>query len=234
MKLQASSALAGKLELVLRIGDGAHPAPRRGTPEPAADVAVDGLGVDPVLAEPRDEHLRRDLPLPEAGDLHALREIGHRVLDRVAHLVGRNVDREAHAILAEVLHGRGHRAIQPAPDRVRPVERYDVVVVGVGGMGSAALYHLARRGKRVLGLERFDLLHERGSSHGLTRIIRLAYFEHPDYVPLAAAGVRALARARVGGGRAAPPRDGDRRGRRADPRRRSSLVRRARASSTRC
>ena len=106
------------------------------------------------------------------------------MLDRVAHLVGRNVDREAHAILAEVLHGRGHWAIQPAPDRVRPVERYDVVVVGVGGMGSAALYHLARRGKRVLGLERFDLLHERGSSHGLTRIIRLAYFEHPDYVPL--------------------------------------------------
>src|ERR687892_1770209 len=66
----------------------------------------------------------------------------------------------------------------------RRMERYDVVVVGVGGMGSAALYHLARRGKRVLGLERFDLLHERGSSHGLTRIIRLAYFEHPDYVPL--------------------------------------------------
>jgi len=64
------------------------------------------------------------------------------------------------------------------------VERYDDVVVGVGGMGSAALYHLARRGRRVLGLERFDLLHERGSSHGLTRIIRLAYFEHPDYVPL--------------------------------------------------
>ena len=64
------------------------------------------------------------------------------------------------------------------------MERYDVVVVGVGGMGSAALYHLARRGQRVLGLERFDLLHEQGSSHGLTRIIRLAYFEHPDYVPL--------------------------------------------------
>jgi sarcosine oxidase len=58
------------------------------------------------------------------------------------------------------------------------------VVVGVGGMGSSALYHLARRGKRVLGLERFDLAHEHGSSHGLTRIIRLAYFEHPDYVPL--------------------------------------------------
>jgi sarcosine oxidase len=63
-------------------------------------------------------------------------------------------------------------------------ERYDVVVVGVGGMGSAALYHLARRGQRVLGLERFDIPHEHGSSHGLTRIIRLAYFEDPSYVPL--------------------------------------------------
>jgi sarcosine oxidase len=62
--------------------------------------------------------------------------------------------------------------------------RYDVVVVGVGGMGSAALYHLARRGKRVLGLERFDIPHELGSSHGSTRIIRLAYFEDPSYVPL--------------------------------------------------
>ena len=64
------------------------------------------------------------------------------------------------------------------------MERFDAVVVGVGGMGSAALYHLARRGKRVLGLERFDVPHDYGSSHGLTRIIRLGYFEHPDYVPL--------------------------------------------------
>ena len=59
-----------------------------------------------------------------------------------------------------------------------------MVVVGVGGMGSSALYHLARRGQRALGLERFDVLHELGSSHGYTRIIRLAYFEHSDYVPL--------------------------------------------------
>jgi sarcosine oxidase len=61
---------------------------------------------------------------------------------------------------------------------------YDVIVVGVGGMGSAALYHLARRGVRVLGLERFDVPHTQGSSHGKTRIIRKAYFEHPSYVPL--------------------------------------------------
>src|SRR5438093_13252759 len=51
-------------------------------------------------------------------------------------------------------------------------------------MGSAAAFHLARRGLRVLGLERFDVLHTFGSSHGLNRIIRLAYSEHPSYVPL--------------------------------------------------
>jgi sarcosine oxidase len=64
------------------------------------------------------------------------------------------------------------------------VERYDAIVIGLGGMGSASAFHLARRGQRVLGLEQFDLLHELGSSHGLTRIIRLAYHEHPSYVPL--------------------------------------------------
>jgi sarcosine oxidase len=63
-------------------------------------------------------------------------------------------------------------------------ERYDAIVIGLGGMGSASAYHLARRGQRVLGLEQFEPLHERGSSHGLTRIIRLAYHEHPSYVPL--------------------------------------------------
>ena len=63
-------------------------------------------------------------------------------------------------------------------------ERFDVVVAGVGGMGSATLLHLARRGARVLGLERFDIPNTRGSSHGATRIIRLAYFESPAYVPL--------------------------------------------------
>ncbi|HSK94949.1 MAG TPA: FAD-dependent oxidoreductase, partial [Candidatus Angelobacter sp.] len=63
-------------------------------------------------------------------------------------------------------------------------DRYDVIVIGLGGMGSASAHHLARRGKRVLGLEQFAPLHELGSSHGLTRIIRLAYHEHPSYVPL--------------------------------------------------
>lgn len=63
-------------------------------------------------------------------------------------------------------------------------ERFDAIVVGVGGMGSAACFHLARRGLRTLGLERFDIPHAMGSSHGITRIIRLAYYEDPSYVPL--------------------------------------------------
>jgi sarcosine oxidase len=61
---------------------------------------------------------------------------------------------------------------------------YDVAVVGLGAMGSAALYHLARRGRRVIGIERETPAHLGGSSHGESRIIRLAYFEHPSYVPL--------------------------------------------------
>ena len=60
----------------------------------------------------------------------------------------------------------------------------DVIVIGTGGVGSAALRHLASRGVRVLGIDRFPGGHDRGSSHGHSRIIRLAYFEHPDYVPL--------------------------------------------------
>jgi sarcosine oxidase len=72
---------------------------------------------------------------------------------------------------------------------------YDVAVVGLGASGGAALYHLARRGLKVVGLERATSGHEGGSSHGESRIIRLAYFEHPSYVRLAQAayaGWRAL------------------------------------------
>jgi len=61
---------------------------------------------------------------------------------------------------------------------------YDVIVLGTGGVGSAAAFHLAQRGAKVLGLDRFPGGHANGSSHGETRIIRKAYFEHSDYVPL--------------------------------------------------
>ncbi|MDP6934172.1 MAG: N-methyl-L-tryptophan oxidase [Myxococcota bacterium] len=60
----------------------------------------------------------------------------------------------------------------------------EVAVVGTGGIGSAAIHHLAARGADVMGLDRHHPPHDRGSSHGATRVIRQAYFEHPDYVPL--------------------------------------------------
>lgn len=64
------------------------------------------------------------------------------------------------------------------------MQSFDVIVLGTGGVGSAAVFHLARRGWKTLGLDRFPAGHDRGSSHGETRVIRQAYFEHPDYVPL--------------------------------------------------
>lgn len=64
------------------------------------------------------------------------------------------------------------------------MRRHDAIVLGLGGMGAATLDQLARRGVPVLGIEQFQVGHDRGSSHGRTRILRRAYFEHPDYVPL--------------------------------------------------
>ena len=61
---------------------------------------------------------------------------------------------------------------------------YDVIVIGTGGVGSAAMYQLSRQGYSVLGLDRHPPGHDQGSSHGRTRVIRQAYFEHPEYVPL--------------------------------------------------
>jgi sarcosine oxidase len=70
------------------------------------------------------------------------------------------------------------------PSQSREDHRFDVIVLGVGSMGSATCYYLARSGAKVLGLEQFDIPHEMGSHAGQSRIIRKAYFEHPDYVPL--------------------------------------------------
>lgn len=61
---------------------------------------------------------------------------------------------------------------------------FDVIVLGLGVMGASTCYELARRGRRVLGLEQYPMMHFNGSSHGFTRIIRTAYAEHPAYVPL--------------------------------------------------
>lgn len=67
---------------------------------------------------------------------------------------------------------------------MKTATHFDVIVVGVGSMGAATCYYLAKKGKRVLGLEQFEIPHEHGSHAGQSRIIRKAYFEHPDYVPL--------------------------------------------------
>lgn len=64
------------------------------------------------------------------------------------------------------------------------ITMYDVIVVGVGSMGSSACYHLAKRGVKVLGLEQYSISHEYGSHTGQSRLIRKAYFEHSNYVPL--------------------------------------------------
>jgi sarcosine oxidase len=63
-------------------------------------------------------------------------------------------------------------------------DKFDIIVIGVGSMGSSACYNLSKKGYKVLGLEQFDITHENGSHAGQSRIIRKAYFEHPDYVPL--------------------------------------------------
>lgn len=74
------------------------------------------------------------------------------------------------------------------------MRNYDVVVVGLGAMGSAALYALAQRGRRVIGIDRFQPGHHLGSSHGESRIIRMAYYEDPVYVPLLRLAYRAWER----------------------------------------
>ena len=71
-----------------------------------------------------------------------------------------------------------------ARGEMKDTQQYNAIVVGLGAMGSATMYHLAQRGCRVLGLEQFAPGHTRGSSHGDSRIIRETYFEHPLYVPL--------------------------------------------------
>jgi sarcosine oxidase len=89
----------------------------------------------------------------------------------------------SHQGLAYAIATRPATAINPEATMTAHA-KYDAIVLGIGGMGSAALYHLARRGQRVLGLEQYDIPHAMGSSHGVNRIIRLAYYEDPAYVPL--------------------------------------------------
>ena len=76
------------------------------------------------------------------------------------------------------------QTVRPPIESRSARRRWDAVVVGCGVMGAAVSYNLANRGLRVLNLERFGVNNRSGSSHGKTRIIWLAYFEDPRYVPL--------------------------------------------------
>ena len=61
---------------------------------------------------------------------------------------------------------------------------HDVIVIGTGSMGISACYYLAKQSVKVLGIDQFSIPHDLGSHAGQSRIIRKAYFEHPEYVPL--------------------------------------------------
>ena len=91
----------------------------------------------------------------------------------------------------EMTSGQGDISLRKLQEMVRPKlnggrkeDIYDVIVIGVGSMGSSTCYHLAKQGLKVLGLDQFDIPHELGAHTGQSRIIRQAYFEHPNYVPL--------------------------------------------------
>ncbi len=125
--------IVGARQLVVVLGLRDRPDARPGSrvPEPAGDVAVDGLGVDALLAEPLDEDRRRHLARPEAGDLDGARQVGGRMLDRVVHVVRRNVHREANAILAELFDPCRHQAIQAEVCRAGP----QAGALGLAGCG---------------------------------------------------------------------------------------------------
>ncbi len=154
--------------------------------EVAAAAARDAVGGDAVDADTAPVTGGEDFALMMRAKPGAFVFLGN----------GAAEDGSAHALHTPLYHfndeiaAARHRLLAvagPAPvDHLKAASpmRYDVIVVGVGGMGSAACWQLARRGARVLGLERFDIPHAMGSSHGISRIIRLPYYEDPAYVPL--------------------------------------------------
>jgi sarcosine oxidase len=94
------------------------------------------------------------------------------------------INHTAGSLVASLSYSQLYAHVQKELESVPIQSNYDVIVLGVGSMGSAACYDLAKKGYRVLGLEQFDIPHELGSHAGQSRIIRKAYAEHPDYVPL--------------------------------------------------
>lgn len=80
-------------------------------------------------------------------------------------------------------------------------DSYDIIIIGLGANGAAALWHLAKTGKKILGIDRFQPPHNHGSSHGESRIIRQAYHESPVYVPLVKAAYPLWAELEINAGK---------------------------------
>lgn len=87
-------------------------------------------------------------------------------------------------LVAAMSYSELYAHIQGEMQKPQEQTKFDVIVIGVGSMGSSTCYHLAKKGYKVLGLEQFDIPHEQGSHAGQSRIIRKAYGEDSDYVPL--------------------------------------------------
>ena len=127
----------GKVEVVLRLRDGTDASARCGVPEPAADVTLDRLGHQPVVADALQQNLARDLALAEAGHLDALREVVGRVLDGVVDVVRRNLDGQPDAVLRQLLDLGLHGIIQAGGSRARSnvghVSAWNLSLLGLAG-----------------------------------------------------------------------------------------------------
>ena len=144
----------GQLEVVLRLRDRAHARARRGVPEPAADVALDRLGHQPLAADALHEHLARHLALAEARDLDALREVVGRVLDGVVHVVRRHLHRQPDAVLRQLL-DLGLHAVHSSRERPVEVERsrhvsaWNLSLLGLAGAIWLAIFSAIAYAVRV-------------------------------------------------------------------------------------
>jgi sarcosine oxidase len=131
--------------------------------------------VNQILDEIVLAKLSEDHSIDTAAQVHVFDgRIDDKAMSRV-----RRRDSTSTGALAPGVRGSGLQDLESGM-----TSSHEAIIVGLGAMGSAVAYHLARRGCKVLGFDRFHPPHTQGSSHGETRIIREAYFEHPLYVPM--------------------------------------------------
>ena len=126
VKLNPLIGRLGQLVVVFRAGNGPNARADEGVPVPALDMALDRLRVEPLLADPGDEHLHRHFPLAEAGDLDGRGEVGGGVLDGVVDVVGGDVDGQADLVVRKLFDVGGH-------GRIVAMSVWAAVAVSAGG-----------------------------------------------------------------------------------------------------